>query len=259
MVTPSKLVKTLNWNNSSVLLSLNITDSRIGVAYASTPDMALGGSSGNDDRWSNASSDEVHRIEPLNYMPCSSLKQPINRRKETMRIANELYEIAMDVKAAGFFIAWPVTPQGRLGADCGKVLHVLDALAERPGGPLVTMHKPCCLWNINSNPSKGPPKALARKSPKKNWLVPEKMARKLVEKERQEAFEAKAAAEAARRGDESEVASLLLQDFIDLNWRPLNSQLHRKEAEECLLSNRRLNDSFSKIDDHNEAQLGLLM
>jgi hypothetical protein len=258
----------------SVLLALNITDSSIGVSYASIPKSDDGRIQHNDRHRSIFESyqilNEVQRINPIQYMPSNARRSQICRRDETLRLTDELYDVSMDVKASGFLVSWPITTSGKIGKDCGKVLHVLDALVERLNGPAMSPHRPCSLWDFDRSRrdnllcrNKADMFAKQRKtSPitKTSCLVSEKMAQKLLGRQQRELLEAKAATrQLEKEGDESDLAAFVLQEFINLNWKPLQSQLTRRDAEAQLVRNRRLNDTFAQIDEPDKAQLQLLM
>lgn len=269
IIPPNKLVQRLSWKNSSVLLALNITDSQVGVAYATIPR--------SDDgriphgKWERQQSifesykvvNQVQRISPIGYMPTNVKRSEICRRVETLRLADDIYELSMDVKAAGVLVAWPLGASGRMGKDCGKILHVLDAIVERPNGATVGPHRPCCLWDFSwkqdgvafsADPGRTKKK---RKLPGANCLVDDKMAKKLIGRSHQDGIGGAPPIKQVK--DESDVAASILQEFIHLNWKPSQSQLPRRDAEARMVRNRRLNDTFSIIDEPDRAQLRLLI
>jgi len=243
-------------------LALSITESFVGISYASTPKQSGSGKGQFRNRFeifdSYDSQDAVHKIDPIPYMPAGVRRSLLCRKDETNRLADQIYGISMDVKASGFLVSWPLTAHGKMGGECGKVLHVLDALAERVNGPVISPHRPLSLWDLDSerrntlvcNAEK------VRRNPLKSWLLSEKMAKKVLERKQQDALYG---LPKVANKDESDIASMVLQEFIDLNWKPMRSQLPRKEAEAQMIRNCHLNASFDKIDDLQDAQLRLLM
>jgi hypothetical protein len=270
-------------NFSSVIMSLAITDSKIGMAYAFTPRETTVSSSDYDFFATSASSNSspipdrtVHNLEPIIYMQHTSCNNDSactlyggirsRRKRETMRVAEEIKAVVDKIRANAFLVTWPLnTLSGKPGRDCGTVLHVLDAMT----GPIITKSKPCMLWDYNREErlslvcSKFGEKA--GPNPLSNWLLTEKILRKNLKRikiDQNETTSVHSSIFNRKERDEAELALVALQDFIDLNW-PLSedslSSHQTNDKAEVLGRNHLLNGSFQTMEDPQEAQLRLLM
>lgn len=263
-------------------MALNITDSKIGMAYTMTPREANVSSSDfdfyltNNTSHSNTTSDRtIHNLEPIPYMrndfskkdsACSvSVGIRSRRKRETMRVAEEIKKVVDTVRASAFIVTWPLnTLSGKPGRDCGLVLHILDALT----GPIISKSKPCMLWDYNKEERLGLVCAKfgekAKPNPLSNWLLTEKILRKNLKLMNIQQNETPVSSLIFNRKEreETELAQVALQDFMDLNW-PVSEDslsLHQtKKKEEVLGRNHLLNGSFQTMEDPQQAQLRLLM
>ena len=86
----------------------------------------------------------IEKIEPLPYMifadgHCKDLSRTMfNSRKEQLK--NQIKDFVERFDVVGFVVGWPLEPSGLPGANCGRVLHLLDFLAGKIA-PLVTLAK----------------------------------------------------------------------------------------------------------------------
>jgi len=281
IATPSRLVNLLNWKKESVVMALSITDSNIGMAYASTPRETMVCTSDfdfystNRPSASHQNSDRsIHTLEPIQYMKHAyrndyPLDPPLGikgrRKRETRRIAEELRQVVDDVRASAFLVTWPLnTISGKPGRDCGTVLHVLDAMT----GTIIRQSKPCMLWDCDRDQQTSlvcsDRETKSGLNPLKCWLSNEQTLKrnlKLLEKQ-QEGQHLQINRDNKNARDESDVARVALKDFLDLNW-PIcteNGTIYpTKDALELLGRNHMLNGSFETIENPQEAQMRLLM
>ena len=61
--------------------------------------------------------------------PKDSREAIFKLRKDQVKV--ELAKVANEFDVAGFVVAYPFEPNGRQGAPCGRVLHLLDHLAGK--------------------------------------------------------------------------------------------------------------------------------
>lgn len=132
IVEPRGLAKFLNWNKKgSAILCLDITDREIGLAVAES---ATPGT-------------EVHKLNPLSYHKAADTVKNRQQLKET--VYDKLDEIVQDNNVGGIVVAWPTVSGGRAGGSCGKVLHLLDYIADH-NGSLLSKNRPFTLWDTHN-------------------------------------------------------------------------------------------------------------
>jgi len=86
----------------------------------------------------------IERIEPIVYMDsihtgswghqhCNNHKNyskaMFNSRKE--HVKKQINDMVEDLNVVGFVVGWPLEPSGLPGANCGRVLHLLDFLVGK--------------------------------------------------------------------------------------------------------------------------------
>ena len=121
----------------STVMGLDITDERIGVAIARHP----------------SPNNRVVAIEPIPYVTNNKRAYYNTRRHDdNERVAAALEQLVKKHKISGFVVGWPLQPDGRPGGPCGKVLHLLDYLAEDPGPTILYKHRPFALWDLRNLP-----------------------------------------------------------------------------------------------------------
>lgn len=133
LTSPSRVAHSLDWRRASgSILSLRITKNVIELAVASHPSFQ----------------------EPT--MPLPSI--PIERTEERIineRVSNELANVMKQHKVCGIVVAWPVKEEGWCGAQCGRVLNVLDQLVTQQttstasAGKVFHDSRPVCLYDSN--------------------------------------------------------------------------------------------------------------
>mmetsp|Transcript_16810 Transcript_16810/g.24430 ORF Transcript_16810/g.24430 Transcript_16810/m.24430 type:complete len:247 (-) Transcript_16810:64-804(-) len=131
LTTPSRIGSILDWKrHRCTLLSIDINSERIGAAIAQHP----------------SKSTAIHKLDPLQF------NQNVARSKKIDdEIIYRLESIIKDHKVCGFVVAWPLQPDGRFGAPCGKVLHFLDVLMQK-SGDFFTEERPFTLMDDRDIP-----------------------------------------------------------------------------------------------------------
>jgi len=110
-------------------MSVEVTSDRIGIAIARHPD----------------TSSTVHKMEPIRF------KEMLGVRKIDKDIVSKLESMATEHNVCAFVVGWPLQPDGRMGAPCGKVLHLLDELAAK-SDKFFTKDRPFTLWDDRDIP-----------------------------------------------------------------------------------------------------------
>ncbi|KAL7460060.1 hypothetical protein ACHAXS_000527 [Conticribra weissflogii] len=126
LVSPAKVASKLDWQKAvGVVMGLNISNDRIGIAIAEHPE-------------------NFCESIPLNSL---NIQEPDSLRKSRV-ISNEsiseLEAIVKQHRVCAFIVNWPVN-EGRMGEQCGKVLQVLDSVVGRSNA-VVTKRRPFTLW-----------------------------------------------------------------------------------------------------------------
>jgi hypothetical protein len=129
IVAPRQLASIFNWKGGkSSLLCIRMSDNGISLAVTDNP--VPGG--------------EVHRLDSLKYTKTSGKSLKLHSDlKET--VYGKLQEIVRNNNIGGIVVAWPTVSDGRPGGSCGKVLHLLDYIAEH-NGSLLSKSRPFTLW-----------------------------------------------------------------------------------------------------------------
>jgi hypothetical protein len=90
----------------------------------------------------------IHDIPSIPYMPKEQKnisKAMFNTRKESIKF--ELSEITKDYDVTGFVVGYPLEETGHPGGRCGRVLHLLDYLADANNGQIINRSRPFTLWD----------------------------------------------------------------------------------------------------------------
>lgn len=124
LVAPSKVANILDWRKAvGSVMALDISRDRIGIAVAEHPEM-------------------VGEAMPLN--PISLVRQDMKRSRVEKELISELEAAVRQHRVCAFVVNWPVN-EGRMGEQCGKVLHVLDYVMDQSNS-VVTRKRPFTLW-----------------------------------------------------------------------------------------------------------------
>lgn len=128
LATPCKIANRLEWHKGSgAILSLNVLSSHIDLVVSSHPEL----------------------YEPVYILPPVPIKKYTvgNKKVIDKSVAEELVQRTVDFSLCGIVVHWPVQKDGWCGAQCGSVLHVLDALAE--SGKVLHPSRPLSLYDKN--------------------------------------------------------------------------------------------------------------
>jgi len=130
LTSPSKVASALDWKKTSgSILSLKIDHDSFAVNVAHHPSMK-------DERQS------FQRI-PIKY------KVKNNRKVLVESVTDTFQDIIQANKVCGFVVDWPLQKEGRMGASCGRVLHILDSLLE---AQVLSPNRKFCLWDSEHVP-----------------------------------------------------------------------------------------------------------
>jgi len=148
ILPPSKVVKHVNWTKKGIL-ALDISKTHVGISYVEQP---------SNDRYSIPEPLIALRRETPTFQGCVD---PINltpvekkeladfniglRRKEDEKIASVLQDAIDEHDVGAFIVAWPLLKNGRMGAEAGRVLHLLDHFADGDD-PILHKRRPATLW-----------------------------------------------------------------------------------------------------------------
>jgi RNase H-fold protein (predicted Holliday junction resolvase) len=125
---PAKVASALDWKIASgAILAMDIGSGKISLALSSHPS---------------------YREPPreLKSIPIKLETRKGNKRALSRDAVAELQEIVKKYNVAGFLVNWPVQPEGRCGAPCGKTLHTLEAILDE-SSTIINQNRGFCLWD----------------------------------------------------------------------------------------------------------------
>ena len=134
-------------------MALTICDEMIGIAIAKHPPPKR---------------KRVQSLDPIPYISSKKMHRAtktctgheeqdghhsslVLRVDENERVALELGELVKQHNVCGFVVGWPLHPDGRPGGQCGKVLHLLDHIAEH-SDPILYLGRPFSLMDLRDVP-----------------------------------------------------------------------------------------------------------
>jgi len=124
IVAPYRISRILEWNKSKgSVMALDIGHKRVGIALTGH----------------SSKSGAIFQYVPIDY------REGKNRNKNKDFILREVDRIIENNQVCAFVVSWPVKPNGKVGKSCGRVLHVLDHLANNTK-PLLSQNRPFSLW-----------------------------------------------------------------------------------------------------------------
>lgn len=127
IVAPHRISRILDWNRSKgSVLALDIGNERVGIALT-------GHSSKNG---------VIFPISPVEYAQDGERKNGFKRNDLILR---EVDKIVNDKSICAFVVSWPLQRNRKVGKSCGRVLHVLDHLANGSKA-LLSQSRPFSLW-----------------------------------------------------------------------------------------------------------------
>jgi len=149
LVAPSKVANLLDWRKAvGSVLALDITRKSIGMAVATHPDqhaeaIAL--------RPISLVQQQVHHHQGQGAPSSSSSLHKDKKNHLSKELISELEAVVRRHRVCAFVVNWP-THEGRMGEQCGKVLHVLDSVIDQSNS-VVTRKRPFTLWSSNYYPN----------------------------------------------------------------------------------------------------------
>jgi hypothetical protein len=147
LVAPSKVANLLDWRKAvGSVMALDITRKSIGMAVATHPDQQHA---------------EAVALRPISLVqqqhhyhhhrgegaPSTSFPLYKGKKKNQMskELISELEAAVRRHRVCAFVVNWP-THEGRMGEQCGRVLHVLDSVIDQSNS-VVTRKRPFTLWS----------------------------------------------------------------------------------------------------------------
>jgi hypothetical protein len=125
LTTPSKVASALDWKKASgSILSLKIDRDNLSLNLAQHPSIKQ--------------DCKLFQPIPIKYEVRN------NRKVVVSSVTEALLDIIQANKVCGIVVDWPVQREGRIGASCGRVLHLLDNLLE---SQVVSQNRKVCLWD----------------------------------------------------------------------------------------------------------------
>ncbi len=149
LVAPSKVANLLDWRKAvGSVMALDITRKSIGMAVATHPDQHA----------------EAVALRPISLVqqqqqhpqhhhgegaPSSSSSLHKGKKNHVSKeLISELEAVVRRHRVCAFVVNWP-THEGRMGEQCGKVLHVLDSVIDQSNS-VVTRKRPFTLWSLTA-------------------------------------------------------------------------------------------------------------
>lgn len=212
LTCPSKVAHALDWRRQAGnVLSINVSSNKIDLAVASHPSI--------DD--------------PMQQLPHIPIETEVVDNKKVLKasIAEELATIVRDFQVCGMVISWPLQKEGRCGAQCGRVLNVLDQLAQNK--KILNENRPVCLWDSTHT----------------SYSVDDKFGRNALYSRTSDKEEHVASKEQFQDSDTPALA--VWNDFMRAQWPELQQQDSKQEIHSTVGE-----ESFAWLDD-SEASSGM--
>jgi len=125
LIAPSKVASALDWKRTSgSVLSLKIGRDLLTVNLAHHPSIQ----------------EECRSVDPIPI----KYRVKNNRKELDVSVTDVLQDLVQENRVCGFIVDWPLQKEGRMGASCGRVLHVLDLLLE---AQVLSQSRRFCLWD----------------------------------------------------------------------------------------------------------------
>jgi len=126
LVAPSKVANILDWRKTfGTVLGIDVTRDRIGLAVVEHPE-------------------HICESVPLRSIPLYDISNAKTKTAISKSALSEIEAIVRQHHVCASVVNWPVH-HGRMGEDCGKVLHVLDAVINRSNS-IISRKRPFTLW-----------------------------------------------------------------------------------------------------------------
>ena len=125
LTSPAKVASSLDWKKTSgCVLALKIGRDSVSMNLAQHP----------------SRDEECHSLEPIPI----KYRVRSNRKVLDDSVTHVFQSIVKDNNICGFVVDWPLQKEGRMGASCGRVLHILDSLLE---AQVLSKNRQFCLWD----------------------------------------------------------------------------------------------------------------
>jgi len=146
LTSPTQIAKKLDWNKlNSNVLALKISRQHVGLTVAPHPLSLADDTTMKTDN--NNHNFGIDPIIPLNFTTISG------KKILDSSVITRLHSIIQTHNICGFIVSWPLEKEGRIGANCGRVLYTLDAIleatsSEEEGEPTIFSNsRKFCLWD----------------------------------------------------------------------------------------------------------------
>jgi len=239
LTSPTEIAKTLDWKklNSSVL-ALKISRQHVALTIASHPLPSV------PERILKPTRNENYNIDTSAIDPIIPLKFTTASGKKILdsSVILRLRDIIQTHNICGFIVSWPLEKEGRIGADCGRVLYTLDAIlnatpSEEEPTTIFSNNRKFCLWDeshvkLEQDDSFGRCSAFGMSSYRRENHV--SRGRRKQPEENQQII--------------SEAADSVWVDFCQRHWP--NSKIMSDDTDDFLFDDKWLDEVF---DEKNEA------
>lgn len=125
LTSPAKVASALDWKKTSgCVLALKIGRDSVSLNLAQHP----------------SRDEDCHSFEPI------SIKYRVRSNRKVLddSVTHVFQGIVKENNICGFVVDWPLQKEGRMGASCGRVLHILDSLLETQ---VLSQSRKFCLWD----------------------------------------------------------------------------------------------------------------
>lgn len=167
----------------------------------------------------------------LTSIPLEERTVAKNKKVLDERVGAELASVIRDYHVCGMVVGWPVRPEGYCGAQCGRVLRVLDQLTVPESGKSTTIFhesRPVCLYDPEHNlPTED---GFGRSAIHSRLPAPGKKRLHLASEEQY------------KEPNDEQAVLKIWNDFCKVHWPDLVNQPKRSEAQQDWADNDHLED-----------------
>lgn len=194
LVAPSKVANILDWRKAvGAVMALDITRDRIGMAIAEHPELFC----------------ESIPLDSISLNQDGRGGAPNKKSQVSKELVSQLESVVRQNRVCAFVVNWP-THEGRMGEQCGKVLHVLDSVMHQSNS-VVTNKRPFTLWCNYANAS-------FETCPPDEWGRSTDFAQAPPEYVEGMSYSSKTAINQESSKDSSIVAANLLDEWVKNHW-----------------------------------------
>jgi len=225
LVAPSKVANTLDWRKAfGAVMGIDVTRDRIGLAIVEHPE-------------------HICESVPLKSIPLHDTAD-MKKAGISKSALSELEAVIRQHHVCASVVNWPVH-NGRMGEDCGKVLHVLDAVINRSNS-IISRKRPFTLWGSSANGS-------FASFPTDSWGRSVEFARAPAYTPGM-SFSSKSVSRQEPSYDPSLVAASVLDEWVEKHWQ-IDSKLGIATAPK--LTSKNLFFDPSSVDEYNSETASL--